>query len=108
MLGNRITTDVVFFRQSSATVLVTDLVQQIPRGWYCGWRAVVARLDLMTAPVPSVPRKFRMVTTDRMAARSAIKRILEWPADRLVMAHGTPVLSGGIEAVQQTFAWLMR
>lgn len=106
--GNRITTEVVFFHRESATVLVTDFVQQIPKGWYRGWRAVVARLDLMTASVPSVPRKFRMATTDKFAARDDIKRILEWPALRLVMAHGTPMQSGGQEALRQAFVWLMR
>ncbi|WP_343035225.1 DUF4336 domain-containing protein [Parasulfitobacter algicola] len=106
--GNRITTEVVFFHQESATVLVTDLVQQIPQGWYRGWRAVVARLDLMTAPVPSVPRKFRIATIDKASARDDVKRILEWPARRLVMAHGTPMQSGAKEALQQAFNWLMR
>jgi hypothetical protein len=105
--GNRITTEVVFFHRTSATVLVTDLVQQIPRGWYHGWRAVVARLDLMTAPVPSVPRKFRVATTDRTAARVAVGRILEWPAHRLVMAHGPPVETGGKDTLQRAFGWLV-
>ena len=89
--GNRITAEVVFFHRETSTVLVTDLVQQIPKGWYRGWRAVIARLDLMTALVPSVPRKFRMATTDKVAARNDVKQILEWPAHRLVMAHGNPV-----------------
>lgn len=106
--GNRITTEVVFYHRESATVLVTDLVQQIPQGWYRGWRAIVARLDLMTAPTPSVPRKFRLATTDRSKARDDVSRILEWPADRLVMAHGAPITSGGKEALQQAFAWLLR
>lgn len=106
--GNRITTEVVFFHRESATVLVTDLVQQIPRDWYRGWRAVVARLDLMTASRPSVPRKFRLATADRSAARIGVRRILEWPTDRLVMAHGAPVPSGGKEALRQAFGWLMR
>lgn len=106
--GNRITTEVVFFHRPSAAILVTDLVQQIPRGWYRGWRAVVARLDLMTAPTPSVPRKFRMATTDKRAAREDVRRILEWPADRLVMAHGTPLPSGGKKALRQAFEWLLR
>ncbi len=105
--GSRITTEVVFFHWETSTVLVTDLVQQIPRGWYRGWRAVVARLDLMTAPVPSVPRKFRMATTDKVAARNDVRRILEWPAQRLVMAHGNPIQSGGKEALSQAFGWLM-
>lgn len=106
--GNRITTEVVFFHHASATVLVTDLVQHIPQGWYHGWRAVVANLDLMTAALPSVPRKFRLATTGRSDARRAVKRILAWPAKRLVMAHGTPLSSGGSEALQQAFHWLTR
>lgn len=106
--GNRITTEVVFFHRGSATVLVTDLVQQIPAGWFRGWRALVARLDLMTADAPSVPRKFRMATTDRAAARAGVGRLLGWPAQRLVMAHGTPLERGGQAALRNAFAWLMR
>lgn len=106
--GNRITTEVVFYHRGSATVLVTDLVQHIPPDWYRGWRAVIARLDLMTAPTPSVPRKFRMATTDRATAREAVRRIINWPTDSLVMAHGAPILSGGKEALSQAFKWLLR
>lgn len=106
--GNKITTEVVFFHRTSATVLVTDLVQQIPRGWYRGWRAVVAWLDLMTATKPSVPRKFRLATTNRSAARESVGRILEWPADRLVMAHGAPIQTGGALALRDAFGWLLR
>ena len=77
MRGNRNTTDVVAFQRELATVLVKDRVPQIPKGWFRGWRAVVARLDLMKAPVPSVPHKFRMATTAvKVAGRDAVKRIL--------------------------------
>lgn len=106
--GNRITTEVVFFHRESGTVLVTDLVQQIPKDWYSGWRALVARLDLMTAPIPSVPRKFRMATTNKAAAREGVRHILEWSFDRLVMAHGAPMQTGGKEALRQAFGWLIR
>jgi hypothetical protein len=106
--GNRIATEVVFFHAPSATVLVTDLVQQIPQDWYRGWRSVVARMDLMTAPVPSVPRKFRLATTDRAAAREGVRRILDWPAERLVIAHGAPLEAGARNALERAFDWLMR
>lgn len=104
--GNRIATEVVFFHRASATVLVTDLVQHLPQDWYRGWRAVVARLDLMTAPRPSVPRKFRLATTDKKAARAAVRRILNWPIDTLVMAHGAPVKTDGKAVLHQAFRWL--
>lgn len=82
MRGNRITTEVVFFHRASRTVLFTDLVQHFRRGWFKGWRALVARLDLMVAAEPSVPRKFRAAFTDRAVARAAIQRVLAWPAER--------------------------
>ena len=104
--GNRITTELVFFHKESSTTLVTDLVQHIPQGWYRGWRAIVARLDLMTAPTPSVPRKFRMATKDKAAARAAVSRILDWRTERLVIAHGPPISSGGQQVLRQAFRWL--
>ena len=102
----RITTEVVFYHRESSTVLVTDLIQQIPQGWYRGWRGVVARLDLMTAPITSVPRKFR-IRTDRPIAREGVRRILDWPASRLVMAHGAPISSNGKETSARAFRWLL-
>ena len=106
MTGNAITTEAVFFHRPSRTVLFTDLLQQFPPGWFTGWRALVARLDLMTAPQPSVPRKFRAAFVDRAAARIAVRRILEWPAVRVVMAHGPPVGQDGQAFVASAFRWL--
>src|SRR5215470_563457 len=67
MRGNLITTEVAFFHRRSATVLFTDLIQHFRPEWFKGWRAFVARLDLMVATEPSVPRKFRAAFTDRRA-----------------------------------------
>lgn len=104
--GNRITTEVVFFHRPSATVLFTDLLQQFPRGWFRGWRAIVARLDLMTEPAPATPRKFQVAFFDRAAGRAALGRILEWPAERVVMAHGRPVERDGRAFIARAFRWL--
>lgn len=104
--GNRITTEVVFFHRASGTVLFTDLLQQFPGDWFSGWRRLVARLDLMTAPEPTVPRKFRLAFTDRKAARDALARILAWPIEKVVMAHGTPVERDGHALVARAFRWL--
>lgn len=108
MRGNRITTEAVFFHRASATVLFTDLLQQFPPGWFRGWRAVVARLDLMTEPEPSVPRKFRLAFTDRQTARTALARILAWPTEKVVMAHGRPVEANGQAFIGRAFRWLAK
>jgi len=104
--GNAITTEVVLFHQESATVIFTDLLQQMPKDWYRGWRRLVARLDLMTGDAPQVPRKFRTGIKDRAATRAAIRDVLDWPAERVLMAHGAPVTEGAGAFLRGAFAWL--
>ena len=104
--GNRIATEVVFFHRPSRTAIFTDLIQQLDAGDLKGWRALVARLDLMTGSEPQTPRKFRLAFTDRKAARAALTRIEAWPARRVLMAHAPPVMEDGQAFIARTFAWL--
>jgi len=107
VLGNLITTEVVFFHARSGTVLFTDLIQQIPIDLLSGWRATVAKLDLMTGSEPSVPRKFRIAFVNRRAAREALRGILAWPSEKVLMAHGTPVEKDARAYLRRAFGWLM-
>ncbi|MDQ0469530.1 hypothetical protein QO011_002541 [Labrys wisconsinensis] len=104
--GNLITTEAVFFHVPSGTVLFTDLIQQLPAGLLSGWRAVIAKLDLMVGPEPSVPRKFRLAFTNRRLGRDALGRILAWPAETVLMAHGTPVERDAPAFLRRAFGWL--
>ncbi|MBO4224560.1 DUF4336 domain-containing protein [Bradyrhizobium neotropicale] len=106
MHGNLITTEVVFFHIKSGTVLFTDLLQQIPADRNSGWRAMVAKLDLMVGPEPSVPRKFRVAFTNRRAARKCLDYILAWPAEKVLMAHGTPIEEDARAYLRRAFGWL--
>jgi hypothetical protein len=106
--GNAITTEVVFFHRPSGTVLFVDLLQQFAPGWFSGWRSVVAKLDLMTVPQATVPRKFRLAFRDRRAARVAVGRILDWPTKKVLMAHGRPIDSDGQTFLRDAFRWLCK
>lgn len=101
-----ITDEVVFLHRPSGTVLFCDLLQQFPADWFRGWRRVVAGLDGMVGAAPQVPRKFRLATVQRKAARAALARVKGWQADQLVMAHGQPLRAGGKAVVDQAFRWL--
>lgn len=105
--GNAITQEVVFFHRASNTVLFTDLLQHFEKGWFRGWRGVVAKLDRLTAPQAEVPQKFRVAFTDRKAARAALTRILAWPAEKVLMAHGAPVTANGAAFIRRAFRWLI-
>ncbi|WP_339947682.1 DUF4336 domain-containing protein [uncultured Albimonas sp.] len=104
--GCRITAEVAIFHRPSRTALFADLLQALPKGWFRGWRGIVARLDLMQEAEPTVPRKFRMGFRDRAAARASLAPALDWPAERLVIAHGAPMETGAAARLQQAFAWL--
>jgi hypothetical protein len=106
MHGNLITTEVVFFHLKSGSVLFTDLIQQFPTNMFSGWRAVVAKLDLMVGFEPSVPRKFRLAFTNRRAARDSLGRIFAWPAKNVLMAHGTPIEKDAAAFLRRAFGWL--
>lgn len=104
--GNLITQEVVFFHRQSGTVLFTDLLQQFPAGWHKGWRGWVAKLDLMVAPEPAVPRKFRVAFVRRASARQAVGHILDWPVQQVLMAHGAPVTKDAKAYLKSAFHWL--
>jgi len=106
--GSFITTEVVFFHHRSRTAIFTDLIQHFEPGWFSGWRAVVASLDLMTAPEPEVPRKFRQSFVGRRAAREALRRILTWPTHKVLMAHAPPALADGRAFIAKRFRWLLK
>ncbi|MCW1431826.1 DUF4336 domain-containing protein [Novosphingobium sp. JCM 18896] len=104
---NRITTEVVFFHRRSRTAIFTDMIQQFDAGWFKGWRGLVAKLDLMTAPAPTVPRKYRMAFRDRDMARQALQQILAWPTEGLLAAHARPIRHGGRDVIARAFDWLL-
>jgi len=108
MHGNLITTEAVFFHRASGTVLFTDLLQNFRPGWFTGWRAIIARLDRLIGAEPDVPQKFRVAFVNRTAARAALTRILAWPAEKVLMAHGTPIQQNGAAFIRRAFKWLTK
>ncbi|MFT3727963.1 MAG: DUF4336 domain-containing protein [Terricaulis sp.] len=107
MRENAIAEEVVFFHRQSGTVLFADLLQNFPHGWFGGLQALIARVDGMVGAEARTPNKFRLAFTDRKTARVHVARILEWPAQKVLMAHGTPVDSDGAAYLRRAFAWLI-
>ena len=100
-------TEVEFFHRKSRTAIFTDLLQNFPSDWFRGWRGVIARLDGISAPNPGAPREWRATFFDRRAARTSLQRILSWPIERVLMAHGDLVDRDGAAFVRRSFGWLL-
>lgn len=100
-------TEVEFFHRASHTALFTDLIQNFPPDWFKGWRGIVARLDGICAPHPGAPREWRASFLNRGAACAALQRILAWPIERVLIAHGDLVTADGAAFVRRAFGWLL-
>ena len=103
--GNLITTEIVFFHRQSGTAIFTDMLQNFPKGWFTGWRGVVARFNRLRGQEPAVPATFRSAFVRRGPARGAVAKILEWPVQQVVMAHGVPVTEDAGGFLARSFRW---
>lgn len=106
--GSVFMSEVVFFHRASQTAIFADLIENFAPDHFTGWRGRLARLDGIVAPDPGAPREWRWSFLDRDRARSALDRILAWPIDRVVMAHGTMIVSDGSAFVRKAFGWLAK
>jgi Domain of unknown function (DUF4336) len=105
--GSVAMTEVVFFHNGSRTAIFADLIENFSPGWFTGWRGALARLDGIVAPKPGAPREWRASFINRRAARAALARILAWPIERVLIAHGEPATADGSAFVRHAFAWLL-
>ena len=107
MRGSVAMTEVVFFHYRSRTVIFADLIQNLPNGWFKGWRRTLARIAGIVAPNPGAPWDWRASFISRRAARASLERILRWPIERALIAHGEPVAVNGSAFVREAFSWLL-
>jgi hypothetical protein len=105
--GSFALTEVVFFHDGSHTALFADLIQNFPRDWFKGWRGFLARHGGITAPNPGAPSDWRASFLNRRAARMSLDKVLAWPIERVVIAHGDLPMGDGTAFVRRAFTWLL-
>jgi hypothetical protein len=47
-----------------------------------------------------------LMIRDRRGAREQVDRMLAWDIDRIVLAHGELIETGGREVLRRAYAWL--
>jgi len=97
--------EVVFFHRPSRTLLLCDLAFNFGPSAAAPTRLL---MKLMRSYGHFGPSKLDpLLIRDRAAARASLERILEWDFDRVVVAHGDVLESGGHEALRAGYAWLL-
>ena len=104
--GIPFTNEVVFFHPSSRTLLATDIAfhfgHESPPLTKLAFRLSGTLGKLAPSPLE------RLLVRDRAAFRTSLERILAWPFDRVVVAHGTVLESGGREQLASGYSWILK
>ena len=98
-----LTNEVVLLHRPSRTLVVTDLVFNFTRDTPALTRAALWCGGAYPGCRASI---FERLGMKRAIAREEIGSLLELDFDRLVLAHGAIVESGGKDAVREAYRWL--
>ena len=97
--------EVVFFHRPSRTLLLCDLAFNFGPGAAAPTRLLMKLLLSYGRFGPS--KLDPLLIRDRRAARASHERILAWDFDRVVVAHGDVLESGGHDALRRGYSWLL-
>lgn len=96
--------ETVFYHVASKTLITSDLVENFETSPHW-WTRLYLRLAGLHGKI-GWSRLLRVVYRDRAAARASIDRLLVWPFQRVVLAHGDIIEKDAHEAVRRAFLWL--
>jgi hypothetical protein len=97
--------EVVFCHRASRTLILCDLAFNFGPRAAAPTRLLMRLLRSYGRFGPS--KLDPLLIRDRRAARQSLERILGWDFDRVVVAHGDVLESGGREALRQGYSWLL-
>ena len=103
--GNIFHDEVVFFHRQSRTLIVTDLCisghpEQPPFTRFVLWLGGVYQ-----NPAPLLDVKLAYL--DKKAARSSLKKVMDWDFERMILAHGHLINSGAKPIFERAYRFLL-
>jgi hypothetical protein len=98
--------EVAFFHRDSRTAIIGDLIQRFSDADASGWKGMVMRLGGLVGESGGTPRDWRASFLRHGPARTALKKVLEWSPERLVIAHGLCAQSGATEIIRRALNWI--
>ena len=96
--------EIVFFHVPSSTLILTDGAYHIGRSSPFLSRLLAKLFGLYYSLSPTALEK--RASKDKGSLRESVERILDWPFEAVIMAHGEVIESGGKSKFKKGFEWL--
>ena len=96
--------ETIFWHKPSGTLVTADLIENFESAddW---WTRFYLKAGGVHGKV-GLSRMLRLAFRDRKKARRDIDQVLGWDFDGIVLAHGNPIGSTGVDAFRETYTWL--
>ena len=102
-LTARFEREVVFFHKKTRTLVCADALLNLSTH---PSRMTRVAAFLMGNTAPGKGYLERIAVRDWSLCRKQVDRILEWDIERIALAHGAPVTTGGHEVMRAAYGWL--
>lgn len=96
--------EVAFFHRASRTLILCDLAFNFGPSAATSTRLLMKALRSYGRLGPSTLDP--LLIRDRQAARASLERILSWDFDRIIVAHGDVLETGGHDILRRGYSWL--
>jgi hypothetical protein len=105
--GSRVMQEIVFLHRASATLILTDLIENFEAERLPMAMRWMARLGGVIDPDGKAPLDMRLTYAGRKAeARTCRARMLAWQPQRVILAHGRCYLENAAAELARAFRWL--
>lgn len=98
--------EMAFFHRASRTAIIGDLIQRFPEGSLSGWKKAVMRLSGLVGERGGTPIDWRSSFLRHGPTRAALRKLLAWKPERLLIAHGTCAQTGATEIIARALHWI--
>ncbi len=103
--------ELMFFHRASRTAIIADLSQPfseafLKRHWPW-WLRTIAKAAKLVEGWGYPPPELRFSFRHRAAARAKLRALIDEGPERVVVAHGEIVRSGGAAFLRKAFSWLL-
>ncbi len=105
MQGFRLAEEVVFFHAASSTLIASDLGFNVGPSAPLGTRIALRAIGAAGPLQPTLLE--RLGIRDRPAFRQALERVLAWPFERVIVAHGDVLEREGPARLREAYAFLL-
>jgi hypothetical protein len=104
--GSFAMSEVMFFHRASRTAIVGDLIQRFSEADVSGWKRTLLKVGGLLGEKGGTPRDWRASFLRHGPARAALRKVLDFNPQRLLIAHGSCAQADATPIIATALRWI--